>query len=169
MPSADGLRRTHFGSEVAGIFLSANVIIAHTANHYKKDSLKKLKLMARELVLRGVDTNRIYFEFDGTNTFTQANNVVNQIGDKSVLVVTSPQHMLRAILTLKKSDFTDVGGLPTFESPIDPKSLVRKNINNIDVPENLALRYNMWSYLICEIKVAREFTALLNNRLMGWI
>ena len=92
-----------------------------------------------------------------------------KLGDKSVLVVTSPQHMLREILTLKKSDFTDVGGLPTFESPIDPKSLVRKNINNIDVPENLALRYNMWSYLICEIKVAREFTALLNNRLMGWI
>ena len=63
-----------------------------------------------------------------------------KLGDKSVLVVTSPQHMLREILTLKKSDFTDVGGLPTFESPIDPKSLVRKNINNIDVPEDLALR-----------------------------
>lgn len=169
MPSADGLQRTHFGAEAAGIYSSSKVVIAHTANRNKKDRLKQLQLMARELVIKGVDTNRLEFEFEGTNTFTQASNLYDQIGNQAVLVVTSPEHMLRAILTLKKCGFTDVGGLPTFETPIDHKSLLSRTKGRIITPDNLSLRYNVWSYLIYEIKVARELTALAYYWLMGWV
>ena len=169
MPSADGLQRTHFGAEIAHVYETSQVIIAHTAHRTKLDSLKQLRLMAKELVIKGVDTNRIQFESNGTNTHTQAVNVFNQIGDKSVLVITSPEHMLRAILTLKKCGFSSVGGVPTFESPIDPNSLKRRNKDTVELPDNLALRYNMWNYLIYEIKVAREFVAIAYYWLMGWV
>ena len=168
MPSADGLQRTHFAAAIAKIYPEANIIIAHTGNFQKKDSIKQLRLMAHELVIKEVDTTRIGFEFMGTNTYTQAKNVFLKTKDAPLLVVTSPEHMLRAILTLRKAGFSNVGGVPTFETPINEESL-RKRVLSDDISENVALRYNIWSYMIYEIKVLREYTAISYYWLMEWI
>jgi uncharacterized SAM-binding protein YcdF (DUF218 family) len=88
--------------------------------------------------------------------------------DAPLLVVTSPEHMLRAILTLRKAGFSNVGGVPTFETPINEESL-RKRVLSDDISENVALRYNIWSYMIYEIKVLREYTAISYYWLMEWI
>lgn len=168
MPSADGLQRTHFAAAIAKIYPEANIIIAHTENFQKKDSIKQLRLMAHELVIKEVDTTRIGFEFMGTNTYTQAKNVFLKTKDAPLLVVTSPEHMLRAILTLRKAGFSNVGGVPTFETPINEESL-RKRVLSDDISENVALRHNIWSYMIYEIKVLREYTAISYYWLMEWI
>ncbi len=172
MPSGDGLQRAHFGASVAEIFPEAKVIIALPSEKNKKDSLLQLRLMAAELVLKNVDTTRIIFEPIGDNTFTQSQNVWNEIAkkeDKAVLIVTSPEHMYRSIHTFRKSGFKRVGGFPTFEDTIDEMSLKRKKKRPIDRVENVNLRYNMWSYLHYEIKVLREYTAIGYYKLKGWI
>lgn len=169
MPSADGLQRTHFAAALASEYLSVPVIIAHTENKNDSNRLWQLKLMAHELVLKGVDTNRIIFEPKGTNTVTQCKLVFAQTSDIPIVAVTSPEHMLRAILTLKKAGFTQVGGVATFEQPINEESLKKSADPNLIVHESLAIRYNMWNYLIYEIKVVRELVALSYYWLMGWI
>jgi uncharacterized SAM-binding protein YcdF (DUF218 family) len=128
--------------------------------------------MVSELMLKGVDSSRISYESIGFNTHSQAENLAKTFAserDKSLLLVTSPEHMCRAILTFEKVGFSSVGGLPTFEEPIDEKRLKSSKKLGTKQVQNLALRYNVWSYLIYEIKVLREFAALSYYWLLGWI
>jgi uncharacterized SAM-binding protein YcdF (DUF218 family) len=171
MPSPDGLIRTYYTVEAARRYKDAKIIIAHP--YSEEDSLHQLKLMANELIVKGIDSLNIQFEPLGFNTRSQALNIAAMYADKknkiSLLLITSPEHMYRSIKTFTKIGFTNVGGIAAFEKPIEEEKVKDKeNAEDIRV-KNLSLRYNMWSYLQYELIVVREYCAIFYYKLKGWI
>jgi uncharacterized SAM-binding protein YcdF (DUF218 family) len=172
MPSPEDLIRIY---TVAGAWKQvpdAKVIIAFPNDTAKQQFSPEL-MMASELIMRGVDSSMILFEKEGISTRTQAENIsemfdLNSIDTIGIRIVTSPEHMFRAVRTFRKIGFKYVGGTPAFESVVDENKLIRgkkkyseKKLQNI--------RYNMWSYLKYEITVVREFCAICYYKLRGWI
>lgn len=172
MPSPDGLIRTYYGAEAAKQYKKAEIIIALPYNR-EKDSLYQLNLMSHELIIRGIDSTRIHYEPIGFSTHTQARNIYNnyrnQVQNLSLLLVTSPEHMYRAVGTFKKAGFINVGGVPSFGENLDEDNVKDKDKNKDSRIKSLALRYNVWSYLNYELLVLRETIAILYYKLKGWM
>jgi len=170
MPSPDALIRAYYTAEAALEYKDAQIILA--LPYAEEDSLKQLELMARELVMRGVDSSRIRLEGRGFNTHSQAENIAALYPDKSkltVLLVTSPEHMYRAVRTFLNEGFAHVGGAPAFERPVDEEMVKDKENTKDTRVKNLALRYNMWSYMNYELLVLREYCAISYYKIKGWI
>jgi len=167
MPSPDGLIRTYYAADAALKHEDARIIIAHPKE--EDSSTYQLDLMAHELIIRGVDSTRISYEPNGFNTHSQAVNVA-QLLEKQlhsrVLVITTPEHMFRAIRSFQKAGLKNVGGLPSFENPIDEEELLDEKTER---EIGLSWRYNIWSYLRYEILVLREYCAITYYKLKGWI
>jgi len=171
MPSPDGLIRTYYTAEAANRFKQARIIIA--LPYSETDSLYQLQLMKNELIQKGIDSVRVSFEPMGFNTRSQAVNIFRQCrGNQampSLLIITSPEHMYRSIKTFTKAGFTQVSGISTFEKPLDHETLQDRENTKDPRIKNLALRYNMWSYLNYELLVMRETCAIAYYKLKGWI
>jgi len=171
MPSPDGLMRTYYATEAARKYPNTQVIIAHPLS--EQDSLMQLQLMAHELVVKGIDSSRITFEPTGFNTHSQAVRIASlfagQTDSLSLLVITSPEHMYRAVKTFRKSGFNHVGGLSAFEKPVDEGQVKDKEISKDIRVKSVSLRYNMWSYMVYELLVIKETTAILYYKMKGWI
>jgi uncharacterized SAM-binding protein YcdF (DUF218 family) len=172
MPSADGLIRTYYAAEAAKRYANARIIIALPYNT-QRDSLYQLKLMARELIVKDIDSLRIMFEPLGYNTRSQAMNIAALLKDQqtllSLLIITTPEHMYRAIYTFKKAGFTNVGSLAAFEKPIEEEKLISNGKTGEKKEIRLSFRYNMWSYLHYELLVLKEYTAITYYKLRGWL
>ena len=172
MPGGEGLMRCFYAAAAADSFPNARLIIALPADslHFRESDTYK---MFKELVFRGVDSTRISFEINGTNTFTQARNISSNIGKShSILVITSPEHTRRSVLTFKKAGVGFVGGWPAFETAIDFDLLLTKAERSkkiIHPDRQVSLRYNIWNYLKLEIIIAREFMALGYYKVRGYI
>ncbi|MFT5667093.1 MAG: uncharacterized SAM-binding protein YcdF (DUF218 family) [Vicingaceae bacterium] len=168
MPSPSGLMRLYNGIEKAVEHPYSKIIIALPYNEF--DSTFQLSLMAHELVQKGVDTNRIVFAPNGFNTRSQALEI-RELADTTapLLIVSSPEHMYRSIHSFRKVGFQIVGGSPSFEKPSDEERLKDKTDKEDTKVRNLALRYNMWSYMQYEIIVLREYTAIAYYWVKGWI
>ncbi|MCD4724217.1 MAG: YdcF family protein [Bacteroidales bacterium] len=168
MPSPDGLIRTYYASEAAKEYENAKIIIALPYN--EEDSFHQLDLMANELIIKGIDSLRIKYEPFGFNTRSQAVNIASMFKHNkeqlALLIITTPEHMYRSIKTFKNVGFTKVGGLPTFEKPIDEEKL--KETGETE-RIHLSFRYNMWSYLNYELLVLKEYCAIIYYKLKGWI
>ncbi len=171
MPSPDGLIRTYYTCEAAQKFKDAKIIIALPFS--EGDSLYQLKLMANELIVKGIDSLRIQYEPLGFNTHSQAVNIAalyaGERNKLSILIITSPEHMYRSVKSFVKAGFKMVGGIPTFEKPIDEEKVKDKENTRDTRVKSLALRYNMWSYLNYELLVIREYCAISYYKLKGWI
>jgi uncharacterized SAM-binding protein YcdF (DUF218 family) len=173
MPSPDGLIRIWYACNAAREYKNAQLIIALPYNENDRDSLHQLNLMAQELIVKGIDSSRIQFEPLGYNTRSQALNIAARYtgakNNLTLLLVTSPEHMYRSVKTFQKAGFENVAGLPTFEVPVDEeKAKDKENSKDVRV-KNLALRYNMWSYLNYELLVLREYAAISYYKVKGWI
>ncbi|MDB9964411.1 YdcF family protein [Vicingaceae bacterium] len=168
MPSPSGLMRLYIGTEKALQHPDSKVIIALPYNEF--DSTYQLSLMVRQLVEKGVDSKRIIFAPNGFNTRSQALEI-KELVDTSValLIVSSPEHMYRSIHSFRKVGFQIVGGSPSFEKPSDEEKLKDETDKDDMKVRNLALRYNIWSYMQYEIIVLREYTAIAYYRIKGWI
>ncbi len=174
MPSPQGLMRCYYAAEAAERFPDAVVVIAlptlreyfYVSHPYK---------MFKEIARRGIDTTRFIFEINGTNTYEQAREISKMINRKDtteLLIVTSPDHMMRSVLTFRKFGFREVGGIPSFEDALDEDFLLteREREQKIKSPDrNVTLRYNMWNYLKYEIAIIREMFALGYYKVRGWI
>lgn len=171
MPSPDGLIRTYYAAEAANKYKTASIIIALPYNEI--DSLHQLKLMANELIIRGIDSMRITYEPLGFNTRSQALNIAamneKRKDQLSLLLISSPEHIYRSVKTFKKAGFTYVGGTAAFEHPVDEEKIKDKENTTDTRVKSLDLRYNMWSYLHYELLVAREYCAIFYYKLKGWI
>ncbi len=192
MPSESGLMRCWYASRVANHFTRARVIIALPGE--SKDSLSSVNQMKQEMELRGVAGDRIFLEDSGTNTRAEALNVFKIISDiessrvtrhvspdssfvtrhSSLLLVTSPEHIYRAVLTFRKAGFLKVDGVPAFEKTIE--SNLSFNARKLgargwvpDVGRNITIRYEFWVHLEYELLVLREYMALAYYKLQGWI
>ncbi|MBN1198585.1 MAG: YdcF family protein, partial [Bacteroidales bacterium] len=183
IPGCSGLMRTYYGAEAAAEYPSALVIVAVPGNRY--DSNSTLNQMKQELVLRGVVPERILVEDTGVNTRAQALRIVEIIKKEklkiknststptvvidprpssfvprpsSLLLITSPEHLYRAVLTFRKAGFKHVDGIPTFESELESNMAfsARKLGGRFwvpDVGESISLRYRFWDYLGNELTV----------------
>jgi uncharacterized SAM-binding protein YcdF (DUF218 family) len=176
MPSPDGFIRSYYSAKIGNEFPAARIIIAippDTALHKESPEL----LLAKELILRGIDSTRLSFETEGNNTHSQALNVAQMLGKNSlntirIRIVSSPEHIFRSVATFRKAGFKEVGGIASFEEAISEKMLIDKYRNKrekeIEI-QRLNLRYNMWNYLKYEIIVVREYCAIIYYKLRGWI
>jgi uncharacterized SAM-binding protein YcdF (DUF218 family) len=190
MPSESGLIRCWYAAKAANYFTRAKVIVALPGDTSDRNS--SINGMKMELILRGISPERILVEDSGTNTRSQALNIRKQItiydlrvtnknnnssivtSHSSLLIVTSPEHLYRAVLTFEKTGFLRVDGLPAFESAIE--SDITFNARKLggrklipDVGESIALRYQFWSQLHYELLVLHEWLAIAYYRVQGWI
>ncbi|MCB9336132.1 MAG: YdcF family protein [Flavobacteriales bacterium] len=173
IPSASGLMRTYLAAKVAEEFPEAKIIVTMPGDTL--DSLSSACLMKNELLIRGIEANRIMHENIGTNTRSQALEVKKIIKkDVPILIVTSPEHIYRSVKTFKKVGFSNVGGDAAFSKPVeasfefdDEKLGGNQVVPNIG--ENYQLRYQFWNHLQFQIIVYREYVAITFYKLKGWI
>lgn len=175
MPSEDGLLRTYYTYLLATRYPGAEILIALPGN--PEDSTDSPYLMKQELILRGIEPGIIKFENNGRNTRQQAIKVaeIYQDHNRPIALVTSSEHMYRAIRCFEKVGFKEVKGFPTFSVSISDDKLMfndRELKGNKGIPpigHNKQFRYQFWNHLIYEIQVSREGFALLYYRLRSWI
>jgi uncharacterized SAM-binding protein YcdF (DUF218 family) len=176
IPSGDGLLRAYYTAKISVANPESAVVIAIPGDF--SDSLSAPRLVKNELIMRGVYPNSISFENTGRNTREQAQKL--SVGKTSgqlnqpITLVTSPEHMKRAVLAFRKCGFTKVSGLPTFEYSLDADLTFRDSDlkgNPIAPPigNNLQVRYQFWNHLKYEVIVLREYFALSYYKLRGWI
>lgn len=174
MPGPEGLMRCHFAAKAAKQFSKAKVIVALPSeeNNFEESDTYRMFL---EINLRGIDEQRFLFEIEGTNTYFQAKEIFKMLrakSNKKILIVSSPEHMHRCILTFKKCGFDSVSGLSSFENSYNEDLLLTKDERSKkiqDMNRNISLRYNMWNYLKYEIDITREFIAIGWYKLNGYI
>jgi len=174
MPSQSNLMRSWYTEKATKSFPDATVIIAIPGEI--TDSTSTPLLVKKELVNRGVNPEQIIFENDATNTRSQALNCLNHIKMQSpVLLITSPEHMRRAVLSFRKAGFEKVNALPAFENALEADlsftddELGGNKTGVPDVGESINARYQLWNHLKYEILIAREMVALTYYKVRGWI
>jgi len=176
IPSENGLIRAYYTAKLARQYPDANVIIAVPGKI--TDSLGDPRRIAAELELRGVNPGKIKFAVKGKNTRGQALEIAEIISQENLIlpltIVSSPEHIKRAVMSFRKSGFTNVNGLPAFETSLEADlSFIDKDLkgNEIAPPigSNLQVRYQFWNHLKYEILVIREYFALTYYKLRGWI
>jgi len=174
MPGPDGLMRCHFAAKAAKKYPGSKIIITLPSGDNNPEKSEAWK-MYQEIAKDSVQTDRFLFETKGTSTRTQAGFIREMLNSDStfgLVVVSSPEHVYRSVLTFKKLGFTKVAGFPAFEHAFDQSLLLTENekkdkLKNLD--RSLDLRYNMWNYLKIEIILIREFFALTYYKIMGYI
>lgn len=176
IPSESGLLRAYCTARLANENPGASVIISMPGN--LADSMSAPQLTARELEMRGIEKKRISFENLGRNTREQALKLAEGKNPAQlnlpVTLVTSPEHMKRAVLVFRKCGFTAVSGSPTFEFAITTDITFNDNDlkGNTFVPpigNNMQVRYQFWAHLKLEVLVIREYFGLVYYKLRGWI
>lgn len=174
MPSKSNLIRSWYVHQAAESFSKTNIIIAMPGD--LSDSLSTPRLMKKELELRGINSDRIAFEAEGTNTRSQALNCQGIIKMQSpILLVTSPENMRRTVLCFNKIGFEKVNALPAFENAVeadlsyDDDKLGGNKTGIPDIGKNINMRYQVWNHLIYEVMITREIVALSYYKTRGWI
>jgi uncharacterized SAM-binding protein YcdF (DUF218 family) len=174
MPSQSNLMRSWYTEKAAKSFPDAKVLITIPGDI--TDSLSTPQLVKKELEMRGIHSDKIIFENDATNTRSQALNCRNHIKMQTpILLVSSPEHMRRAVLSFKKAGFEKINGLPAFENALEADltfsddELGGRKTAVPDVGNNINARYQLWNHLKYEILITRELAALAYYRLRGWI
>jgi uncharacterized SAM-binding protein YcdF (DUF218 family) len=174
MPSESNLMRSWYTNKASRSFPAAKIVIAMPGD--TSDNRSTPQLMKEELLMRGLDAQRVLFENKGANTRSQALNCFKILNpDVPVLLVSSPEHMRRAVLCFQKAGFKQVYALPAFENAteadltFDDRDLGGRKTIAPDVGERTSIRYQVWNHLKYEITFAREMAALLYYKLRGWI
>jgi len=177
MPSQSNLMRAFYVFKAAAESPESKIIIAIPGDTI--DSGSTPRRVAEELIRKGINSRQILFENLGTNTRAQALHLQNfnseKLADKPILLVTSPEHMRRAVLVFEKAGFKNLNALPAFENALEADLIFRDDElggNKIlipDIGDNISVRYQFWNHLKYEILIARELTALAYYKLRGWI
>ena len=175
-PSDAVLMRLWYTAELAHNFPNAKVIISTPGDTL--DMKSTVMLMRKQLLLSGIDSSRIILESKGLNTRDQALRAfqlyTNGYFYEPLVVVSSPEHVFRTVLSFEKAGFKNVSGKPASESMLEADLRLRNkklggNETIPDVGNSISLRYKFWDYLKYEIIVAREYVAIVYYKLKGWI
>lgn len=170
IPSESGLMRTYAGARYARVYPDTDVVVAMPSG----DGDPTNQRMVDELTLRGVAAERIRQETAGRNTREQADRCRAMLEDDPVVgVVTSPEHMRRALLSFQAAGFDRVRACPAWDDYLEvdlryePEELPARSWN--PVGGSLLARYQFWDRLVLQAKLLREGVALLYYRWMGWV
>jgi uncharacterized SAM-binding protein YcdF (DUF218 family) len=174
MPSESGLMRTWYAARLGNHFFRSKIIIALPGDTV--DSLSSVYQMKEELILRGISGKRISFESLGTNTRAQAINIAlsRVTRHASLIIITSPEHVYRAVLSFRKAGFVLVDGLPAFETAIESELSFDDRLLGGKkwlpaIGKNITVRYQFWTQLHYEQLIIREWLAIVYYKLNGWI
>ncbi len=176
LPSEDGLLRAYFTARLSEKYPEAKIVISIPGD--LSDTMSTPNTTSRELTLRGVDKSKLLFETEGKNTRGQAlmlaEGLLKNELSQPITIVTAPEHMTRAVKTFRKCGFSNVSGLPIFESALESNLIYDDNKlegNKMapSIGKNLQVRYQFWSHLKLEVIVLREYTAIAYYKLRGWI
>lgn len=177
MPSESNLMRAYYVFEAAKQSPESKIIISVPGD--TSDIKSAISLLAKELVQKGIERNRILFEGVGTNTRMEALCIEKIVGSnkesKSFLIVTSPEHMRRSVKVFRKIGFKRLNALPAFERALEASLIFRdaelggRKLLTPDIGSSITVRYQFWNHLKYEILIARELTALGYYWLRGWI
>ena len=177
MPSESNLMRAFFVFKAAHESPESRIVIACPGD--TADSNSTARLVAAELINKGIDPKRIFYELIGTNTRMEALCLQKfddgKLIQKPILLVTSPEHMRRSVMVFQKAGFKRISALPAFENALEADLVFnddelggnKKFIPNIG--SNTSVRYQFWNHLKYEILIAREMAALSYYWLRGWI
>lgn len=167
MPSESNLMRLYYSADFAAAY-HCPVIVVHP-----DDSICERE-MRRFLTAYGVEDIR--FMGRGSNTRSQVLALAQdspQLTQSHLLVVTSPEHMKRTLLSMRKAGFQHVAGQAAHEATIDfDLSLRRQELGQstkVHTVESTQLRYTFWNYLQLEFVCFREYIALAYYKAKGWI
>ena len=170
MPSAAELQRLYHGAELAQAMPMAEVWVVHPGD------TTVLEAMVRELLLRGVDPERIARLNVGENTREQALAVQQVLGERtaSLGLVTAPENMYRSVRAFRKVGLANVCGSPAWDHAMDHGfDYAHKRIGGKayvpDVSRATGLRYTFWNYLKLEVTCLREYVAIAYYWLNGWV
>ncbi len=177
IPSPSGLMRSYAGAEAAARFPEASVVLALPYDEpFENSSAFKMR---NELILRGVAPDRILLESKGRNTREQAISLLETLDanpkEDRLLVVTSMDHMRRAVLTFRKAGFHQVNARSVSSEAIEVD--LRYDVDRLggrpfllpDVGQNMVLRYTFWNHLGYELDFLRELVAMAYYWVKGWI
>jgi len=174
MPSQSNLMRSWYTAQAHKSFPEAKVIVAMPGDI--TDSTSTPIKMKEELVLRAIPDSCIAMEAEGTNTRAQALNCARIMRYHTpLMLITSPEHMRRAVMCFRKAGFENVNALPAFENAAEADftfnddELGGDKLLVPDVGKNMNMRYQLWNHLKYEILITREIFALGYYRLRGWI
>lgn len=179
IPSETGLIRTYYGAEAARRHPEARIIVALPGD--ASDPGDAPQLMRSELVLRGVAAERILVEPRGVNTRQQAVEILRLPDGPDaaapILVVTSPDHVRRAVMVFSRLGFERVGGCSAIDANVRADLSMRATTADptpvTDVimmaAESPRVRYGFWNQSLYLVRSARELTALAYYKLRGWI
>jgi uncharacterized SAM-binding protein YcdF (DUF218 family) len=172
IPSESGLMRSYAAAAAAREFTEAMVVVAMPD---ARDP--STRGMLDEIVLRGIKRERLMLEDQGRNTWEQARHLRRMLAgdgvEPAVLLITSPDHMRRAVGALRKAGFRAVGSRPAdsvavaADLSIEPAAELggRAGVPNVG---SLQLRYGVWNNFGLLNRCVRESTALLYYRAEGW-
>lgn len=175
-PSDAVLMRLWYTAELAHNFPNSKVIISTPGDTI--DLKSTVCQMRNQLIVAGIDSSRIILESKGLNTRDQALRAFQLYTDgcfsEPLVVVSSPEHVFRTVLSFEKAGFKKVSGKPASESMLEADLRLRNkklggNETIPDVGNSISLRYKFWDYLKYEIIVAREYVAIVYYKLKGWI
>ena len=176
-PSATALMRSYYASELYKKFQGSRIYVCQPSADGVVITSSDVFKISRDLIRRGVDSVNIRLEFTGKNTREEALSILAmdpQLKNKPCVIVTSPEHMKRAVATFKKLGVQDVGGEPTFDlcGPADLTYDDHSLGGNKSVPsigQETQLRYQFWNHFVYQIICYRELFALGWYWLKGWI
>lgn len=176
-PSATALLRSYYASEIYKNVDTCDIYVcqpsSNSANIQTSDAYK----ISKDLMIRGVDSTKLFLETEGKNTREEALQIaaVNpKFINENCILVTSPEHMKRAIAVFRKVGFKNIGGEPTFDL-CGPADLTyddndlggRRTVPSIG--QGTQLRYQFWNHFVYQIVCYRELTAIAWYWLKGWI
>lgn len=178
IPSGESLVRTFYAAQAHKAMPEAPIYICMVGDTTNKNG-SPYKIAA-ELELRGVPPANIKLLMKGKNTRGQVLELLEvdhgALRNTCITVVTSPTHMRRCLLSLKKEGFQHLAALPAFETPLDGELLFddaqlggKRRVITPDAGQNLDLRYEMWTQLNYLLMSTRELAALSYYWMRGWI
>jgi uncharacterized SAM-binding protein YcdF (DUF218 family) len=177
IPSESGLMRSYQAAALAHQYPAAQVLVAMPEE--ADEATSSTRRMFDEFAMRGVPQARLTLEGAGRNTHEQAVNIRAMLGaatnQPALLVVTSPDHMKRSLLTFRKAGFTRVYGAAAFDVAInadlsyDVDTLGLGGSAASGVGQSMMVRYEFWNNLMAEARIVREYFALAYYKVNGWI
>lgn len=175
MPSQSNLMNIYQTAMLTKRYPHADIVVA-----IPEDSTSEMVNSCRildEMIFRGIDSTKIYFENEGRNTRAQALNILRNIcksEPRPILIVSSPEHIYRTVRVFEKLGFDNAGSYPCFDNTVQNNLAfdamdLGGNKAVPDIGANQQLRYQFWNHLKYEIIVLREYAAIFYYELQGWI
>lgn len=174
-PGESALLRCWYTSLLIKTFPDARVFISEASAYSGDSTFTTAEAIRHELVLRGADSTKISLLTACRNTREEAIQAAAFLPEGArVIVITSPEHMRRAVKCFRKAGVMSIGGVPTFADPgmadlrYDDRQLGGNRLPLPSVGQSTQLRYQVWNHLQYQLICSRELIALGWYALRGW-